>query len=113
VKYDKENIILYEVGDWVVVIEPSCGLTGKGAVRITNRMYDSDDSWKLNDTSGTYRNEWLRPATQSEILESTYIQPIMINGHEVKSISSEAIKVGCERVSKQKFLEIGEMMRWL
>lgn len=110
----KENKIVYEVGDWVVVIDKRCNFYSKGAFKITGGI---DDNWLINE-KGIFENDWFRPATQEEIDKATEEEKIMVGTHEVKFIKDvvqdwDYIKVGDENVGKELFLKIGRKTGWL
>ena len=124
-KYDKDNKIIYDYGDWVTITSDYDGSVTRGkSYKIGGEYYrgatenilhiEKDDMGIDNGICGlTYR-----PATQEEINKSTKEQPIMVGDYKVdfgngaRGEQLDFIKVGCVTVGRLAFLEIKEKAGW-
>lgn len=114
----KNNKIVYERGDWVVLDF----LRGSPAVKIIsiNDSHIDYEPWDEDSSGFTFLAKIKRPATQEEINSATKEEKIVVGDCEVEFIRPgmasggvmSEIKVGCVAVSKETFLKIKEKAGW-
>ena len=116
-RYENKKIV-YEVGDWVCVTEQlKDNRATVGTIGKLHKVSGGNIPYLIDGIMSWCRN--VRPASQEEIDRATKEEEIKVGDYLVKfhnyseTCTDKFIEVGCQKVTKDLFLKIGEKANWI